>query len=282
MKDTEKQLIVDEIILQAKLTSQNKIAHKIGVSTATISQMVNHNWKLIKADLWRKSKVNLKLDFDWKIVETENFNILNKVLYSVQVNRLSIGISENAGIGKSEAYKHYLRKYKNVIYVECKAYWKRKTYVKHLLTATGLDSQGTEEEMIDRFLDHLKGLENPIVIIDQADKLKDPSLDLFMDFYNDLGPHCAFVLSGVKALEKRILRGVRNDKTGYRELWSRIGSKFYDRIIATTLSDVEKICIANGVTDPSDHDYIFKISTGDLRKIRREIKVRQIIKKQAA
>jgi len=271
MNTTEKQIIVEELKLQAKLTSQNKLAAKLNISSATISQMINGNHALIKNDMWRKAKVNLRLDLGWKIAETSNFKLITKTLQAVQMRSLSIGISENAGIGKTEVYKQYARKYKNVIHIECKNYWSKKSYIKNICNTAGLEAHGTCEELIEAFLDHAKSLENLVMIIDQADKLKDPQLDLFMDFYNELFGHCAFVLSGVKALEKRILKGVQRDKIGYREIWSRIGSKFYDQIGETTLADVKAICELNGVDDQEMISYIFNISEGDIRKVRKEV-----------
>lgn len=277
MTTHEKSLIATELKTQAKLTSQNKLASKLGISNATVSMMVNNKWDSIDDAMWNKAKVNLKLDLNWVVVETSNYQTLFKALQVVQSRNLSIGISENAGIGKSEVYKQYTRTYKNVIHVECKNYWSKKSYVKNLLTTVGIDPVGTTEELIHQFLDHVKGLKKPLIIIDQADKLKDPQLDLFMDFYNDLFGHCGFILSGVKSLKKRIIKGVQRDKMGYRELWSRIGSKFYDQIGATTVQDVAKICMANGVEDGETIMEISNLSEGDLRKVRREVEKYQLM-----
>jgi DNA transposition AAA+ family ATPase len=278
MKNQEKQSISTELYRQSTFTSQNRIAAKMQVSIATISQMINKNWDHISNEMWRKVKVNLKLDLNWIVVETQNYKILTNTINAVQSRSLAIGISEIAGLGKSEAYKQYARSYKNVIHIECKSYWTKKSYVKNLLITAGLEPIGKTEEMIEQFLDHVKGLEKPLIIIDQADKLKDPQLDLFMDFYNDLFGHCGFVLSGVKALKIRLLKGVQKDKIGYREIWSRIGSKFYDQLATTNKQDVASICKANGVDDGERIAYIFNTCEGDLRKVRREIEKLQLLK----
>ncbi|MGY0427026.1 MAG: hypothetical protein ACWIPI_09415 [Polaribacter sp.] len=129
---------------------------------------------------------------------------------------------------------------------------------------------GTTEELINRFIKHLKGLAAPLLIIDQFDKLKDPQLDLFMDFYNDLSGHCGFVVSGVEALEKRIIKGVNREKIGYAELYSRIGKKFI-KLAPIMEADVQQICIVNGIDDVDDMSFIYHNSEGDLRRVRRDI-----------
>ncbi len=270
MTQEQKQQIVNEIKALSGLTSQNKLANKAGVSSATISQMVNNNWSLIKDEMWRKVKVKLRIELDWNTANTTNLDFIYKHLVAAQSRHLSFGISYDAGAGKSEAYKLYAKNHANVIYIECKTFWKSKTYAKALVTACGLDDFGTTEDLVERFIDHISGLENPLVIIDQMDKLKDASMDFFIDFYNDLAGHCGFLLSGVPALEKRIKRGVKTDRSGYFELWSRIGRKFL-KLKPLTIADVNAICAANGVNDSEFAADAFANSEGDLRRVKIDV-----------
>ncbi len=270
MTATQKQAIVNEIKLLSEKESQSKVAKKADVSTATISQMLNHNWDFIKDEMWQRVKINLRIELEWQTADTTNFRELSKLLNKVQSRGMSICIVHNAGTGKSHTYKLYERTYENVIYIECKNYWTKKSYVKQLLTACGLDAFGTVEDMIEKFIKHVKGLVKPIIIIDQFDKLKEPSMDLFMDFYNDLDKHCGFVLSGVPALKKRIERGCQNEKIGYDELKSRIGKK-YVPLYPIKEKDVQAVCEANGVTDEQFINEAFNTCEGDLRRVRRSI-----------
>lgn len=271
MKTSAKEHIVTELKFLAKKESQSKIAKKAGVSTATISQMINHNWELIRPEMWRKVKINLHIELadEWQTAEITNLKILNQLLKGAQQRSMSIAISHNAGAGKSHTYRLYERVYENVIYVECKNYWTKKSYIRHLLSASGLNSSGTAEELIERFIEHIKGLVRPLVIIDQIDKLKDSSLDLFMDFYNEL-KNCGFVVSGVPALRKRIERGVKNKKIGYEEFYSRIGRKFI-ALDPIKEKDVQLICEANGVAEEQVINEIYNTCEGDLRRVRRSI-----------
>ncbi|AOR29575.1 hypothetical protein FORMB_25580 [Formosa sp. Hel1_33_131] len=265
-----KTLIANELSRRSTKTSQNQLALQADVSSATISQMLNNNWKLISDALWRKVQVTLRIDPKWNIAKTHNFLQVKQLLSVAKSESLSIGISDSAGKGKTEAFINFERDHENVIYVECKNYWTKKSYIKQLLINTGLSSIGTTEELINRFIKHLKGLDTPLLIIDQFDKLKDPQLDLFMDFYNDLSGHCGFVVSGVEALEKRIIKGVNREKIGYAELYSRIGKKFI-KLAPITEQDVKQICNANGITDGDDVSFIYHNSEGDLRRVRRDI-----------
>ncbi|MCF6342875.1 MAG: ATP-binding protein [Bacteroidales bacterium] len=270
MENGLKYKISEELSRLADKRSLNSLSHRTGVSAATLSHMINGKWKLIRDEMWRKVMITLKIDFNWVTAETANLKGMVELLESAQARSFSLAISYNAGSGKSHAYRHYERTHANVVHIECKKYWSKKSYVRNLLVSAGINPEGTTEEMIERFLEHLRGLESPILIIDQADKLKDPSLDLFMDFYNDLDGYCSFILSGVPALEIRLMRGKQRDKSGYAEYWSRIGRRTI-RLNPVSIKDVRMICEANGVKDEQEISEIFNTCEGDLRRVKKSV-----------
>lgn len=265
----QKHQIASEVKHLCSLTSQNKVATKAGVSSATISQMLNENWKLIKDEMWQKVVVKLKIELNWNTANTTNLDYIYKHLVQAKSQSLSFGIADKAGAGKSECYKHFAKSYPNVIHVECMTFWKQKSFAKALNTACGLDDFGTTEDLIERFMDHVSGLHQPYVILDQLDKLKDASLDLFIDFFNNL-PNCGFLLSGTPALEKRFKRGVNIDKTGYHECWSRIGRKWL-KLQRASLHDIAAICKANGIDDLEVIESIYDNCDDDMRRVKRDV-----------
>lgn len=270
MNTTEKHLIVNELKRLKAVSSQNKLAKKAGVSSATISQMLNENWELIRDEMWNKVKSGLNIQWDWRTAETTNYLALTELLRGVQGRSISVCVSHDAGAGKTHTYRDYASNNENVFVLECKNYWTKKIYLKELNKACGLDDHGKVEDLVGRFLDYARTLYKPLFVLDQIDKLKDPSLDLFMDFYNELDGQAAFLLSGVPALKKRIDRGCALDKIGYKELKSRIGRR-YIRLKAITEHDVRLICNANGVTDDQFITEAYNDCEGDLRRVKRNI-----------
>lgn len=264
---------------QHKFT-QVELSVKLGVSNATVSNMIAGKWGNISEAMWRKVQNVLKLDTDWYIAETNNYKLLTELLKSMQEQSLTAAVSYDAGVGKSQTYIEYERYNDNVIYVECKNYWQTKSYIKALLNACGLKAEGTKEEMIETFVEYVMGLDKPLIIIDQMDKLKEGAFDLFMDLYNDLFRCCGFLISGVPALEKRIKRGARIDKIGYREVLSRINNSFI-RLTPIDLNDVREVCVMNGLDDEGEIDRIYALCNGDLRFVRKEINKYFLLKKAA-
>ncbi|MDP2723170.1 MAG: AAA family ATPase [Bacteroidales bacterium] len=280
MNEELKYKVSEELSRMAKKRSQESLAHRTGVSTATINHMINGKWKLIKDAMWRNVMITLRINFTWKTANTGNLIGVHELLHSAQQLSICLAISYNAGAGKSHAYRSYETKADNVVLIECKKFWSRKSYIKNLLINAGLEPTGTAEEMVERFMSHLRGLEKPMLIIDQADKLNDPSLDLFMDFYNDLDGYCSFVLSGVPALEKRLLRGKQRDKSGYAEYWSRIGRKTI-HLNPVTIKDISEICMVNGLTERDKIQEIFNTCDGDLRRVKKSVEQYFLLKNKS-
>lgn len=260
--------------------TQVELSVKLGISNATVSNMIAGKWGNISEAMWRKVQNVLKLDTDWEIAKTNNYKLLTELLKSMQEQSLTAAVSYDAGVGKSQTYIDYERYNNNVIYVECKNYWQTKSYIKALLNACGLKAEGTKEEMIETFVEYVMGLDKPLIIIDQMDKLKEGSFDLFMDLYNDLFRCCGFLISGVPALEKRIKRGARIDKIGYREVLSRINNSFI-KLTPIDLNDVREVCVMNGLNDEGEIERIYALCNGDLRFVRKEINKYFLLKKSA-
>jgi DNA transposition AAA+ family ATPase len=254
-----------------KKGSQNQVAAGMpGVSAAMLSQMKNHNWENISDDMWRKvSKYVGVTSSGWNYAETRNSSDLKLFFNDSQQFSLVMAITGKAGAGKSETAKKYEAENKNAFLLSCNEYWDKRWFLRELLAKMGKEHSGlTLPEMMHKAVLLLKSLESPIIILDEADKLADNVLLFFITLYNELENHCGIVLMATHFLEKRIKRGVAMEKKGYREIYSRVGLRFIE-LESTSYSDVEKICKANGIEDPSIIRTISKDCDGDVRRVRR-------------
>lgn len=253
--------------------SQNQVAAGMpGVSAATLSQMRNHNWDAISEEMWRKvSKYVGVAASGWSYAETRNSADLLQFFNDSQQFSLVLAITGKAGSGKSETAKKYEAENQNAFLLSCNEYWDKRWFLRELLAKMGKDHAGlTLPEMMHKAVLLLKSLDAPIIILDEADKLADNVLLFFITLYNALENHCGIVLMATHFLEKRIRRGVATEKKGYREIYSRVGLRFIE-LESTSFTDVEKICIANGIEDTAIIRTISKDCDGDVRRVRRLI-----------
>ena len=272
MKKTEKQAIAERLqAYVASKESQNKAAKTLqGVSAATVSQVLNGNWDLISEDMWRTIATQIGYDpRKWVVVETEGYSRMYDILTDAQANAIVFAVTGDAGCGKSQAIKMYGERNRNTLVLSCSEYWNRKQFLMELLRSLGVDASGcTVVDMVADAVYQLKRREGVLLVLDEADKLSDQILYFFITLYNQLEDHIGIVLCATQHLEKRIVRGVRNNRKGYREIYSRIGRKFIPMPIVNA-GDVASVCMANGVADKRTIERIAEDSDCDLRRVKR-------------
>ena len=272
MKKTEKQAIAERLkaYVESK-ESQNKAAKTLkGVSPATVSQVLNGNWELISEDMWRTIATQIGYDArKWVVVETEGYDSMYEVLSDAQENALVFAVIGDAGCGKSQAIKVYGERNRNTLVLSCSEYWNRKQFLMELLRSLGVDASGcTVVDMVADAVHQLQRREGVLLVLDEADKLSDQILYFFITLYNQLEDHIGIVLCATQHLEKRIVRGVRNNRKGYREIYSRIARKFVQMPVVNA-SDIAAVCMANGITDKKTISEIVDDSDCDLRRVKR-------------
>lgn len=253
--------------------SQNKAANSLrGVSPATLSQILNSNWELVSDEMWRNIGAQVGWsENEWVAVETRDFKVLTSILSDAQMHSNVFAVTAEAGTGKSFTMKTYAQNNKRAYLLQCAEYWNRKMFMQELLTAMGRDYSGfTVAEMMAEVVRGLKIQDKPLILLDEADKLSDQVLYFFITLYNMLEDHCGIVLCATDHLSKRIKRGLKLNKKGYKEIYSRIARKFIE-LQGAGSGDITQICLANGVTGKNEIKAIIEDSENDLRRVRRKI-----------
>lgn len=274
MENIHKQAIVTSLNEYVeRMGSQNKAANSMkGVSSATLSQMVNNNWELINDEMWRNvaSQIGHR-DSKWQAVETNVYRAMTHFLTDAKENSLVLAITGNAGTGKTFSVRQFAKANRSTYHLCCNEYWNRKMFMAELLTAMGRDYSGyTVGEMMHEVVSGLKRMEKPLLILDEADKLSDQVLYFFITLYNQLEDECGIILCATDHLKKRLQRGIKLNKKGYNEIWSRIGRKCIE-LRGCTSADISAICAANGVTGRREITEIIDESENDLRRVKRRI-----------
>lgn len=253
--------------------SQNKAANSMkGVSSATVSQILNENWDLITDAMWRNVATQIGYKENrWEAVETNNYRQMMMLLADVKENSLVMAITGEAGSGKTFAATQYTAKNKGSYMLCCNEYWNRKVFLTELLTSLGRDYTGyTVSEMMIEAVRALKTQDAPLLILDEADKLSDQVFYFFITLYNQLEDECGIVLLATDHLEKRIRKGIKLNKKGYNEIWSRLGRKCV-QLKGVNAADIAAICEANGIVESREVDIVVADSESDLRRVKRKV-----------
>lgn len=274
MQNTQKEQIKTKLQdYCSRYGSQNKAANSLkGVSAGTISQIINRNWDSIADEMWRKVSKQIGISSkELVIVQTSNFKFITELLEDAKENSAVYSIVSPPGSSKTKASEHFFENNAGVFTVSCNEYWNRKMFLYELAACLGKDPSGLNvNEMVLLIVRTIKAMDSPLIILDEFDKVSDQVLYFFITFYNQLQDECGIVTLSTDHLEKRVKKGLRLNRKGYQEFYSRIGRKF---ITAPGVSsvDIQSICRANGITTVGDIKTIVEDCDYDLRRVKRRI-----------
>lgn len=272
--NSDKAKIKELFIQKCELTgiSKSKAAVQAGLTASAVSSVFKDNYNADDRNIWKKMAIWVEYrSSDWEGAPTFNYNMINSLLNKAKKGSQVYAVIGPAGCGKTHALKSYAANHKNVFHISCNEYWNRQAFLRDLLTQIGLDHRAkNQNEMMEVATKAILRMDAPVIILDEADKLNDTVLYFFITLYNRTEDHCGFVLAATDHFVVRLERGLRRNRKGYSEIWSRIGRKpvLLDPIKS---KDVIAVCNANGVTDPLVHERIIKDSEGDLRRVKKSV-----------
>lgn len=261
----------------AKYPSQTKAAGSLkGVSVGTVSNILNGRFENISDEMFRNvaSQVGGMGTPGWQIVETGAYQEITEVLSDAQHWRSVRWVTGEAGCGKSTTARVYLQDHKEVFYILCSEDMKKGDFVREIARTVGIRTEGCNiREVWGLILDDIIQMDAPLLVFDEADKLTEPVFHYFISLYNKLEEKCGVVFLSTDYIVKRISNGLKYQKPGYKEFFSRIGRKFFT-LEPTDQNDVYIICTANGLTSRQDIDVVMKEAATcdyDLRRVKDSI-----------
>lgn len=253
--EQKRQQILDAIneLLEVDGMTQADLAKKLAVSPATIYQVRRENWEDISDKMLNKLMLGLQLT-DWKIRNTQNFSTVNRHCGRTQEKSICMAISAQTGRGKTIALKHYVKSSPNAFYIRGKHVHTMKAFVRAIQKSLGLTEGSGVADMMEVIVNHLAGLKKPLLVIDDSHKLKDSCWHIIYDLYESLDGICGIVLSGTENLKKQFDKKVRNDITGFREMYRRIS--YWEPLYMPDKRIIDTICKDYGITNPGAINFI--------------------------
>lgn len=162
----------------------------------------------------------------WNMARTDVFNIIEEdVLFCKQFAKSRICV-DDCGIGKTYSARYLARTLKNCFYVDVSQGKTKRTFVKLVAKAIGVDVNDKYQNIKDNLKYYLRTLHEPIVIIDEAGDLEYGAFMDLKELWNGTENACAWYLMGADGLRRKIERGISGKKVGYREMFSRLSERF--------------------------------------------------------
>lgn len=259
-----------------RLGSQAKVAEKCNISDTALSQYLSGKYGANTDELDRKIARALSYrESNWQTVEgISNFQTIKYVFNSCKEASMWMAVSNYAGSGKTCTLEYLFNQdvSGSVFLIQAEEWNARLFLIKVAEKTCGVPKKGYVS--ISRLLDVISDFFNemqfdqPLLVIDEADKLKPAALRQLIPLYNRTQGCLGCLLAGTKNLKIEIQSGAERGRKGYDEIDSRLG-RTYVELKGANKSDVKLICTANGL-DEMQAARIWN----EIEKVKRPAKVR--------
>ena len=226
MTQERKQRIVAAIreMMDTQNLSQNRMAKVMGVSPAHASYILKEEmWDKVSDQMWQQLEGQF-ISREWAIYETQNFLAIQAMCKDSQQYSENICITAYTAAGKTTGLEAYARRNASAYYVLCDQMMTPKDLAREIQRTMGMTVEGTARVMMMAIVSYLMQQENPVLLIDEADKLSDRCLMMLKVVYDRLKNRCGFVTAGTEVLREKIEKYARKNKLGYRELRRRFAN----------------------------------------------------------
>ena len=278
-----KKRILEAISLnRSNYPSDAKHAASLGITTSVYSAVKNGQTDKVLSDAnWisiaRKLGVSLRGEIEWKAAKTATFQFITAQLEFSQQSSLSGILCDIPNIGKTFTARYYVKSHKNAVYVDCSQVKTKLKLIRKIASEFGVDSKGRYADVYDDLVYYLRGIECPLIILDEAGDLQYEAFLELKALWNATERCCAWYMMGADGLKEKINRSIECKKVGYTEMLSRYG----DRYSKVTPDDgkerdqflKEQARVVAKVNAPADADIaqIVRKSGGGVRRVYTEI-----------
>ena len=227
-----------------------------GIDADALSKVEKNEWETVTDECWQALAKQVGFYCgDWQAADTSTYMLLRILFADAKHYAMIYGICMSDGLGKTFAAKSYMRGNPGTIYIAAHESYNRKTFMGDMLRSFDADANGTVPAMMQQLSNKICMADEPLLIIDDAQKLKDRVFHFLLSMVDCLKHLCGIVIMGNDKLRTRVAKGVDENKEEYKSVFNNIGRRFI------TLSqpgpdDVALICKANSVEDPQSIAYI--------------------------
>lgn len=270
MEKVQKEQVV--VLLKAKMEtkkiSQNKAAPMIGTSAATLSNILNGVWENVSDEMWQTVAFWAGYNRNpWPLKTTYNTTHIFQLCEDARVNGRMMAIGAATGLGKTTALKRYNNDNINTFYTLATPSMCKGDFINALMKSAGLDEGGTIHRRITCYVNYLRSLSSPLIIVDDFGKLKENSLFLIQEIYDMMDGNVGLIMAGTEAAKRDFLKKASRDRGGYRELKRRIS--YWLPLKGVSATFIENMAKEHGIKEADAIELLKKIvrNYGDLREL---------------
>jgi DNA transposition AAA+ family ATPase len=270
--ETQKETIVRAFqnYISEKAISQNKFAGMVDVNVGYLSAMANRKWnemqagsKTVKIDDLYFNRIaqylglNLSENF-WGHFDTDNYISIVNTLEDARRMKERKALDGATGTGKTYGVTEYKRQNPAGVYlVRCADDLTAKSFMLEMAEAVGVKEFGNRAQIRKAIVKKLLSDTNaPLLIIDEAENLKDGTWGAIKAMCDDLEGHCGIVIVGANQFQQKLSKKAERNIGCFPQIYRRFKVGF-NSLFELSLEDVQNVCNQLGIKTRQVQNWMF-------------------------
>ncbi len=188
--------------------SDAKHASSLGITTSVYSAVKNGQTDRVLSDsnwisIARKLGVSLRGEIEWKAANTPAFQYITAQLELCQQSSLSGILCDLPNIGKTFTARCYVQNHRNAVYIDCSQVKTKLKLIRKIAAEFGVDAKGRYADVYDDLVYYLRGIDNPLVILDEAGDLQYEAFLELKALWNATERCCGWYMMGADGLKEK-------------------------------------------------------------------------------
>jgi DNA transposition AAA+ family ATPase len=244
-----------KLYLDEKNTNQAQLARVANVGESYMSHILQGKTFIGPTEIKDKyytaicKAISLELKHEtWRHFNTENFKLFINQIKKVRESKERLALDGDTGAGKSYTCNEYKKKYPtNTFVVTCSPIENSKEFAINIAETVEVEIHGTAGTIIKRVVKKLLRLENPILIIDEAEHIEKKSgyINIIKGLSDLLEDKVPLVLVGM-GINEILKKGYERNKQNFRQTARRFSKR--EKCENDISEDIDKICEDLGLT----------------------------------
>jgi DNA transposition AAA+ family ATPase len=164
--------------------------------------------------------------------------------------KVPFAIDGETGMGKSYAAEMYLKQFPtNTFIVTCDDDLTAKSFMNELAFSVGVKPLGAAYNIRKSVIHHLKGKRDALLIIDEAENLKDRAWGSIKRIMDDLKNTCGIVFIGANGFERMLNKKANKLINPFPQVNSRIREGGFKQLFDFEENDVLSVCKQHEITE---------------------------------
>jgi DNA transposition AAA+ family ATPase len=272
LTDSQKQDIVGIINGYIERSSGNKLAAASGVSSGTISQMINNEWLKISDAMWLKIKTFI-VGTDWTVYEeASGISEVYQACEDAKQKQRMVAVSAYTGAGKTTAFKFYKNDHPdNTHYICCNFLMKPKDLLHEIAKCFLVEITKKDTEVLAEIVKKVSAKEHygSLLILDDFAKMGDGCYRMLQLIYDMTEYKLGIVVAGTETLSEYVTRSATKNKMGFREIKRRLG--VMRDLPLLTHKEIDAVCELNNLTDAAIITQIKKAGVTDFGTLKQMV-----------